>query len=143
MLKIAKKLAHQLFNSQIAPWKQSQFLSEWHRLMPGVGKDYEPTVDLLSGIAISVSSISPIHRQDNGNDDDDDGDEGGNNRLYWKYFPKESLPTSDDEKKFKIMFQEKEKWKMEELKPYFDDRLDALLLKYTRRVEDNCFVRKQ
>ena len=108
--------------------------------MPGVGKEYEPTVELLSGIAISVSSISPMHRQDN----DNDGDEEGNNKLYWKYFPKESLPTSDDGKKFKIMFQQKEIWKMEEFKPYFDDCLDALLLKYTRRVNgDNCFARKQ
>jgi hypothetical protein len=133
--KIAQKLAHQLFNSQTAPWKQSHFLSEWYRLMPGVGKEYEPTIGLLKGIAIITTSISPLLQVDKENmtpDDDEQKEE-----PYWKYFPKESLPSTDAER-FGAIFAEKEKWKLDVLKAYFDEvNLETLLLRYTRSFEDD------
>lgn len=130
-MQIAKKLAHQLFNSRIAPWKQSYFISEWHRLMPGVGEAYEPNISALKGIAIAVKSISPV-LQDQSHEKHESTDE-----LYLKYFPKEALPNSDEEK-FNMVFKEQSKWKWEELQPYFDEsKFEELLLKYARRCEDD------
>ena len=116
--------------------------------MPGVGKEYEPSIDLLKGIAIgvSVSTVSPIDQADNNRvggdsynvgDNDDDDSNMKEAELYWKYFPKEALPSSDGEK-FGVMFKEQDKWKLEDLKPYFNNtKFKALLLKYTRRIEDD------
>lgn len=132
-VKIARKVAHLIFNSRIAPWKQSHFLSEWHRLMPGVGKEYEPNISLLKGIAIGVKTVSPM-LQDRSNLSESD-------ELYWKYFPNEALPLSVEEK-FKMIFKEQSKWKSEDLLPYFEEsQFDELLMRYTtRRDGDDASV---
>ena len=107
--------------------------------MPGVGKEYEPNIDLLKGVAISVTSVSPIHDQNDNPSTTmihDDADNNDKNELYWKYFPKELLPSSSDADKFSAIFNEQEKWTLEELEQYFDKaRLKTLLLKHTRQVE--------
>lgn len=134
---IAQKIAHQIFNSRMRPWKQSHFLLEWHRLMPGVGKEYEPNADLLRGIAISTAKINPVYKDEQSTTlIDNDTDEGANNALYWKYFPKEALPYLSCEK-FKAIFKEQDRWKLEDLEPYLDKQnLESDLMEYTRRIED-------
>lgn len=106
--------------------------------MPGVGKEYEPNVELLRGIAISTRTVNPIYKDDESKsllDNDNDEDEGANSVLYWKYFPKEALPSLDGEK-FKAMFKEQDRWRLEDLEPYFDGQdLQSKLLEYTRHIE--------
>ena len=127
-------IAHQLFNSQVEPWEQSQFVSEWHRLMPGVGKHYEPDVELLKGIAIEVTDVSPLVQKQTSRETTNDEEQ---NVIYLKYFPKKSLPTLDEDK-FAVLFKEKIKWKLDVMKSYFnDDNFQSLLLKYARRFEND------
>ena len=99
--------------------------------MPGVGKEYEPSFDLLKGIAIEVTQISPIHR--------DGLEHSASENVFWKYFPKEALPVPDEDK-FKVIFKEKIQWTFDELEPYFDQtKFESLLLKYTtRHKKDKC-----
>ncbi len=108
--------------------------------MPGVGQEYEPTMDLLAGIAISVSTVSPIHQDQTANDSSSNGhrnfdsDDQKDTELYWKYFPKKALPSSD-EKRMRVMFEAKEKWKLEEIQPYFDEQMKGLLMKYAQKID--------
>lgn len=60
----------------------------------------------------------------------------------WKYFPEEKLPA-DLDKRFDILFAEREKWALDDLKPYVQ-RLTTgelsetdLLLKYTNIITDD------
>lgn len=102
--------------------------------MPGVGKEYEPSIDSLKGIAIEVTQINPIHW-------DHGLEHSAGENVFWKYFPKEALPVPDEDK-FKLIFKEKIQWTFDELEPYFDQtKFESLLLKYTtRHKDDNNYI---
>jgi sister chromatid cohesion protein DCC1 len=104
-----------LFSKQSEPWKEDELLSQWQRELPGVGDLYQVSLAWLTGVALLT---------ENGE---------------YKYFSEEQLPT-DLEKRFDILFCEKEKWTSDELKPYVQrlatgklSETDLLLL-YTRFV---------
>jgi sister chromatid cohesion protein DCC1 len=107
-----------LFSKQSDPWKEEELLSQWQRELPGIGDLYRVSLDMLSGVALLAG-----------------------NGLY-KYFSEEKLPT-DLEKRFGILFCEKEKWTPDELKPYVQRLATGklsetdLLLRYTRFVTED------
>mmetsp|Transcript_30062 Transcript_30062/g.34938 ORF Transcript_30062/g.34938 Transcript_30062/m.34938 type:complete len:122 (-) Transcript_30062:213-578(-) len=112
--------------------------------MPGVGIHYEPQIDLLRGVAIGVTDVSPIIQAENGDNLQkfvrvhDKNENDHKNVLYWKYFPKEQIMRSSVEQRFKMLFKEKAKWELEDLEPYFDkSRLKEVLMKYTRHANDD------
>mmetsp|Transcript_20518 Transcript_20518/g.30100 ORF Transcript_20518/g.30100 Transcript_20518/m.30100 type:complete len:553 (-) Transcript_20518:178-1836(-) len=142
--KIAIFLAHNLFNSQTQPWERSMFLSEWQRLIPGVGDVYMPKLEWLRGIALEVkkgeTTLNPYSTTEltkiSSNDDNE------NDAMYLKYFPENRL-SIDPPKRFQRLFAEREKWTLQDLEPYISKLADKvgitqaeLLLKYAQVVTD-------
>lgn len=86
--------------------------------MPGVGDAYQVSLDMLPGVALRCMASTK-----------------------WKYFPEEKLPT-DLAMRFEVLFDERGKWTMEDLKPYLkrmatEELSEAdLLLKYTSFVTE-------
>lgn len=93
-------------------------MTRWQQETPGVGETYQVSLDMLSGVALLCGP------------------------KKWKYFSEEKLPA-DLDKRFDILFAERERWTLDDLKPYVQ-RLTTgelsetdLLLKYTNIVTDN------
>ena len=137
-LQIARILAHYIFNEQKAPWEEKKFIERWHNLIPGVGPIYEPDLQVLKGICILVTEVSPMEV---GSDQaiTNDDPEAKSTMLYQKYFPLRSLPTTP-EGRFKALFHERTRWKLEDMAPYLEDLLESsssktikeLLVKFSR-----------
>jgi Sister chromatid cohesion protein Dcc1 len=98
-----------LFSKQSEPWNEDILLAHWQRELPGVGDSYQVSLEMLSGVALLT------------------------NKNEWKYFSEEKLPT-DLEHRFEILFAEKEKWTLDELKPYVSET--DVLLRYTHFVTE-------
>mmetsp|Transcript_5058 Transcript_5058/g.7312 ORF Transcript_5058/g.7312 Transcript_5058/m.7312 type:complete len:524 (+) Transcript_5058:106-1677(+) len=60
--KIALFLGCCIFNSQPEPWEQSSFISEWHALIPGIGKTYQPDINLL--LHHKIATLIPFQQMD-------------------------------------------------------------------------------
>mmetsp|Transcript_4336 Transcript_4336/g.8314 ORF Transcript_4336/g.8314 Transcript_4336/m.8314 type:complete len:131 (+) Transcript_4336:1184-1576(+) len=107
--------------------------------MPGVGSLYEPKLTILGGIAIETSSVSPLVANANESLAMSEKNTGENPTTYLKYFPRDCLLSSLDGR-FKALFKEKSKWKLDELMPYIEDLLEKsnfktaqeLLLTFTK-----------
>lgn len=135
---IARILAHYIFNEQKAPWEEKKFIERWHNLIPGVGPIYEPDLQVLKGICFLVTEVSPMEV---GSDQaiTNDDPEAKSTMLYQKYFPLRSLPTTP-EGRFKALFHERTRWKLEDMAPYLEDLLESsssktikeLLVKFSR-----------
>jgi len=114
--------------------------------MPGVGALYEPELGVIKDLALYVKDVSPM-----------DKDEvvpspigmqaKGDEVLYLKYFPREKLPSTQDDI-FKVLFKERAKWNFDHLAPYIEDivkkssfkTVQELLVKYAKvspRDEDD------
>jgi len=141
--KIAIFIAHYLFISQTKPWEQSVFLSEWNRLMPGVGILYEPKIELLKGVALIASNVDPetLEKSKKAMEYSVTG-KGESSLVHLKYFPRESLPL-DAYERFKALFKEQSTWTLNDLEPYLEtlvsfgeESVTDLLLKYTYAFED-------
>ena len=129
--RVALILAHHLFNSQTTPWEMSKFEAEWQRLMPCVGQQSKPNIALLAGVALQLSrdQLSPAVIRalaDKTNGRKDEGDEGSKgeggsgaavNDIYLTYLPEHRLSTSP-EKRFELLFREKDSWTADEMEPY-------------------------
>ena len=146
-------MAHQLFNSRSTPWPIDDFVNEWHRGMPGVGKSFEPSIDILGGVALHhessshMSDLSSSVFTNNPSSMTRIKSEKGNTKeeiiKSLKYFPERKLPL-DPKSRFQSLFREKEQWLSQELDPYMERLVGdesgttkaELLLKYTCMVED-------
>lgn len=62
--------------------------------MPGVGSDI--SIAMLEGVALLCSE-----------------------KRQWKYFPQAKLPT-DFQERFDMLFAEKEKWELPQIRPYLE-----------------------
>lgn len=126
---IARILAHYIFNLQTAPWEQKKFIETWHNLMPGVGGMYEPKLDVLQGISVTVSEVSPMETNESAQVLVDEKEPV----LYQKYFPIQSLPTTQ-EGRFKALFKERKRWKFDDLEPYLEDLVENSSFKTTQEL---------
>ena len=149
--KIALILAHHLFNQQTTPWVLDKFEAEWQRLMPCVGESSEPSVDLLSGVALkrTKEELSPAVLRamaDKGHDGDasKDTDNDKGVIMYLTYLPEHRLSTSP-EKRFDMLFKEKESWTLDEIRPYVNrlvvedgstNTVEEVLMKHTLSTEE-------
>ena len=112
-------MVHRLFSKTSDPWDEKELVAQWQREMPGAGETYQVSLEMLSGVALKCNS-----------------------GTQWKYFPEEKLPA-DLANRFEALFMEKEKWTMDEMKPYVQRLTTAelseadLLLKYT------CFITEE
>ena len=129
--------------------------------MPGVGKDYEPRIELLKGVALITNHVDPVSVSDEKKLNDfyndyttttttttntttsKDDDESELN--YLKYFPRDLLPYNV-EKRFEMLFKEQEKWRVEDLKVYLQPLVDDfgfvmsdLLSQYCRKGDDSLY----
>ena len=150
--KIALILAHHLFNQQTTPWMMEKFEAEWQRLMPCVGESSKPSVDLLSGVALkrTKEELSPAVLRamaDKGDGEGDASEDADNDEeiLYLTYLPEHRLSTSPD-KRFDMLFKEKESWTLDEIKPYVNrlveedgstNTVEEILLKHTLSTEED------
>ena len=151
--KIALILAHHLFNQQTTPWALDKFEAEWQRLMPCVGESSKPSVDLLSGVALkrTKEELSPAVLRamaDKGDGDGDASEDADNDKevtMYLTYLPEHRLSTSP-EKRFDVLFKEKERWTLDEIKPYVNrlveeggstSTVEEVLLKHTLSTEED------
>ena len=111
-------VVHCLFSKQSEPWDEQELLQQWQREMPGVGDIYQVSLEMLSGVALYCDLTKK-----------------------WKYFPEQGLST-DVSKRFDALFEEREKWTLDELRPYLQRLLTEdvsetdLLLKYTRPITE-------
>ena len=156
--KIALILAHHLFNRQTTPWLLKNFEAEWQRLMPCVGEQSKPSIEVLAGVALqrTMDQLSPAVIRalaDKTNGSKDEGSDGGGkgqdedvevaNDIYLSYLPEYRLPTSPD-KRFDLLFREKESWTSTEIEPYVKRLVDeagstmeVVLMKYTLSADQN------
>ena len=151
--KIALIFAHHLFNQQTTPWALDKFEAEWQRLMPCVGESSKPSVDLLSGVALkrTKEELSPAVLRamaDKGDGDGDASEDADNDKevtMYLTYLPEHRLSTSP-EKRFDVLFKEKERWTLDEIKPYVNrlveeggstSTVEEVLLKHTLSTEED------
>ena len=112
-------MVHRLFSKQSDPWDENELLAQWQGDMPGVGDSYQVSLDMLSGVALRCEDSKK-----------------------WKYFSEDKLPT-DLEKRFEVLFEEREKWTLDDLKPYVQRLATSelsetdLLLRHTRFVTED------
>ena len=99
--------------------------------MPGVGKPFEPSLDVLRGIALrselisndiselssSVFSKKNIHINTTKSKSPSSKEE--TSQICLKYFPEQRL-SLNAQSRFRALFQEKEQWELKELDPYLD-----------------------
>ena len=169
---VARHVARRLFDTK-APnylWPINDFMDEWDLRMPGVGKHYRPTIEMLSGMALQVvmEDKNGMNMKGEGeveercNDGENittmkttvekmDDSEGGNHGLeedddinsesnivpqpsyHLKYFPEDKL-SLDATTRFKQLFQERFRWRHDDLVPYlirFDDNDDGVTIAIT------------
>ena len=95
--------------------------------MPGVGDEFLPSLTLLKGIALQYKDISKSN-------------ESTKTEYFLRYLPENKLPMNIM-KRFEILFQIQDQWKLEELEPYITPlitgtniTLSEVLLKYTRVI---------
>jgi hypothetical protein len=110
---VAVCVARRLFQKQTAPWEETLFLSRWQSELPGVGRAYQVSCDMLRGLAVDIAA------------DGDDGGGGGDNERFFKYLPCEKLPL-DSALRIQRLFQEKDVWQLPELEPYLVGLADSL-----------------
>ena len=148
--KIALILAHHLFNQQTTPWMMEKFEAEWQRLMPCVGESSKPSVDLLSEVSLkrTKEELSPTVLRamaEKGDDAPEDADNDKEVIIYLTYLPEHRLSTSP-EKRFDMLFKEKESWTLDEIKPYVKrlveedgstNTIEEVLLKHTLSTEED------
>lgn len=99
---VAKLAAHNVFlrSSNSDGWNESDFIESWNMRMPSISK-YEPSMDLLRGIALSDQSA--------GQDDC--------SQKVWKYFPEAGLPLVPS-LRIKSMFAMCSEWTLDGTIPY-------------------------
>jgi hypothetical protein len=116
--KIARIVAHHVFNMKRGPWEEEKFIQQWHNLMPGVGATYEPELNVIRDIALIEKEVSPMEQEESA------ASKGLQAKvdepIYLKYFPRDNLPSSQDGR-FKALFKERGKWKFDHLVPYVED----------------------
>lgn len=109
---------HRLFAQQSKPWDEAELVSQWQREMPGVGSEYQVSVDMLSGVALLDSTCGK-----------------------WSYLAEQEL-SNNLVTRFEILFSKRAKWTLEELQPYVqrfttDELSEAdLLLKHTNIITE-------
>jgi len=95
-------------------------VARWQSELPGLGDSYQVDLAMLRGVAVDTSTA-----------------EG---ERFWKYLPVESLP-SEPSAGFEVLFALKEKWLLEDLKPYLHRWVDGeptdMLLRYTKIVTED------
>lgn len=128
MEKVAIALAHELFTrNSTQRWPRDAFRTEWHLKMPGVGPEFEPSVELLLQHGVAVS-------------DDTHPSEA---KSMLRYFPESKLPL-ESTVRFEKLFAVRKKWRHADLKPYVAPlvvlegkaSLAELLLKHTVVTKD-------
>ena len=154
--KMALILAHHLFNQQTTPWIMTQFEAEWQRLMPCVGDSSKPSADLLAGVALqrAKDELSPAvlraladksNSGDDGADKTDGSEEAGDEEkdVYLTYLPEHRLSTVP-EKRFDVLFKEKDCWTLDEIEPYVKrlveeagSTIEEMLMKHTLSTEED------
>ena len=154
--KIALILSHHLFNQQTTPWRMTRFEAEWQRLMPCVGDLSKPSVDLLAGVALqrAKEELSPAVLRalaDKSNSGDDNADKADGSEeadddkkdLYLTYLPEHRLSTAP-EKRFDVLFKEKEGWTLDEIEPYVmrlveeaGSTIEEMLMKHSLSTEED------
>ena len=111
--------------------------------MPGVGDVYEPTLDLLKGVAIQKSKSelkSSTLATLSLTSDATNRELNGLELKFLKYFPAKALPCHLQQR-FDALFEEQSRWKIEDLVPYFDEfgstsTIEKIFLRYTRTFPD-------
>lgn len=79
-------------------WEEGEFLEAWSVRLPAMTIKYQPSLELLKGIAIS---------------------EMIEDKCQWRYFPASSLPLNPS-LRIKSMCAMRNKWTVEEAKPYLE-----------------------
>jgi len=142
-LKIALCLCHRLFQAQSTPWEEGRLFLRWQSELPGVGRLYKTSLEMLRGVAIPVDSYSSLSRKPYKRNATKKGQmEEQKNRL-WKYFPSDKLPM-EPEKRFQILFATRKQWALEDLSPYLDGLVKEtglsqaeILIQYTTTTQGN------
>jgi len=131
MEKVAIALAHELFTrNSTQRWPRDAFCTEWHLKMPGVGPQFEPSVELLLQHGVALSTIS------------NDTNDSGESQPQLRYFPESKLPL-ESKLRFEKLFAVRNKWRHDDLEPYVaplvvleGKSLAELLLKHTVVTKD-------
>jgi hypothetical protein len=116
LTQVAVCVARRLFQKQTAPWEETLFLSRWQSELPGVGRAYQVSCDMLRGLAVDIVGLADV---------DGGGDGDGGNERFFKYLPCEKLPL-DSAVRIQRLFQEKDVWQLPELEPYLVGLADSL-----------------
>jgi len=99
---VAKLAAHHVFlrgtPRSAACWEEDEFMEAWSIRLPTMTDKYQPSLELLGGIAIS---------------------EMVEDKRQWRYFPASSLPLNPS-LRIKSMLAMRNAWAVEEAKPYFE-----------------------
>jgi len=122
--KIALYVAQFLFHSQLPdPWDKPTFISKWNRLMPGVGDEYEPKVELLRGVALVQSSSSPSSTSSPATAAAA-ALSASSSSVVLKYFPRDALPL-DATQRIAALFKERARWRLKDLEPYLEALVES------------------
>jgi hypothetical protein len=99
---VAKLAAHNVFlrSSSSDGWKECDFMESWNMRMPSISK-YEPSLDLLRGIALS---------------NEKSGEDGESKRML-QYFPEAGLALVPS-LRIKSMFAMRSEWSLQDALPY-------------------------
>ena len=99
---VAKLAAHHVFlrgtPRSASGWEEDEFMEAWSIRLPTMTDKYQPSMELLGGIAIS---------------------EMVEDKRQWRYFPASGLP-SNPSLRIKSMLAMRSTWTVEEAKPYFE-----------------------
>lgn len=99
---VAKLAAHHVFlrgaPQAASGWEEEEFMEAWSIRLPTMTVKYQPSMELLGGIAIS---------------------EMVEDKRQWRYFPESGLPLNPS-LRIKSMLAMRNAWDVEEAKPYFE-----------------------
>lgn len=99
---VAKLAAHHVFlrgtPRSASGWEEEEFMEAWSIRLPTMTGKYQPSMELLGGIAIS---------------------EMVEDKRQWRYFPESGLPLNPS-LRIKSMLAMRNAWAVEEAKPYFE-----------------------
>ena len=99
---VAKLAAHHVFLRGTARsasgWEEEEFMEAWSIRLPTMTEKYQPSMELLGGIAISDMVEA---------------------KCLWRYFPASGLPLNPS-LRIKSMLAMRNAWAVEEAKPYFE-----------------------
>ena len=130
-------LAHRLFQSQKRPWEESRFCLRWQSELPGVGKRYQTSLEMLRGIAIPVVPSSTPRKSSSNTSPSNTNSTGEEADQLWRYLPADKLPFQPEER-LQALFAIREQWALEDLAPYMEGLMietglsqAELLLQYT------------